>query len=243
MQAGVRMWPILAACCGITACALFSGSKTTGEVSPKPKRRAVVVELPWDSTKVRDDAKAPIVSVVVLDDGADGVPVPYLYGYPLYADGEAKQGVFKLRADNRQGAAFSDRTDEHGVVHRTESLPQIGCTLEGFQEAEDRFAPVSLRCALPAPKAYGGRDRPVVGKLKVGARAADVVHEPSLEKAFLGEWHLVDGQPDKGAGSGYFNTDHGQLAFEFVKGRLGAVTYYFDPGVKGWRTPVLWMGP
>jgi hypothetical protein len=198
--------------------------------------------MPWETTAVRDDATKPVVNVVTLDNGVGGVPVPYVYGYPLYAKGDARQGILKLRTDNQDGASTEERADEYGVLYRVEKLPQLGCTIEGFQETPVKFVPISLRCELPAPKAYGGKDRPAVGTLKAGARASAIVKEPSIEKAFLGEWHLTEGKPDEGDGVGYFNTEHGQLAFEFSGGRLSSVAYYFDPKQKGWREPGLWMG-
>lgn len=237
---------MLALCSSVvaSACAVFSrGSKSADEGGAGGARRPVVVEMPWETTKVRDDAAAPVVRVVTLDDGAGGVPVPYLYGYPIYAGGDAIQGVAKLRTDNYDGATREAWTDEHGVKYRAEELPQVACAIEGFEETEIDFVPIVLRCALPPPKPYGGKRRPVVGALTTGARARDIVAEPSLKKAFLGDWHLIEGDPESGTGVGYFNTEHGQLAFEFVKGRLAAVAYHFDPSQKQWRQPMLWMSP
>jgi len=223
-------------------CAAMSGGQQgsgTAQGGNQPGR-AVEVEMPWETTAVRDDQNAPMVKVVTLDDGRHGVPVPYLYGYPIYGQGEALKGVLKLRTDNTDGVTVDEREDEHGVVMRTEKLPQLGCAIEGVKQDEVTFVPIVLSCEVPAPKALGGKNRPVVGALRAGARAKEVLEEPSLEKAFLGEWHLVQGDPDKGKGIGYFNTDHGQLAFEFDNGRLSAVAYYFDPPHKPWQEPLLW---
>lgn len=224
-------------------CAALSGGSKGGETpagNGGGGRRAVEVEMPWETTAVRDDEKAPVVKVVTLDDGRDGVPVPYVYGYPIYGQGEALKGILKLRTDNSDGVTVDEREDEHGVIHRIEKLPQLGCFIEGVKQDEVTFVPIMLSCEVPSPKALGGKSRPVVGQLRAGARAKEVLSEPSLEKAFLGDWHLVQGDPDKGKGIGYFNTDHGQLAFEFENGRLAAVDYYFDPPHKPWQEPLLW---
>ena len=237
------MWLVLALSSSVAAsgCAAFARGSNTTEASDQPTRKPVVVEMPWETTKVRDDRQAPVLRVETLDDGVDGVPVPYLYGYPIWGSGEALQGIVKLRSDNATGSRMDEWVDEHGVKYRAEELPEIACAIEGFRETEVDFVPILLRCQLPPPKSYGGKRRPVVGKLRTGARAKDVLAEPSLKKAFLGDWHLVEGDPTRGDGKGFFNTEYGQLAFEFTKGRLKAVSYYFDPERRQWRQPMLWM--
>ena len=225
----------------VTGCSMFGKSKPA-EDTATVKRRPVVVEMPWETTKVRDNARAPAVSVTLMDDGVGGVPVPYLYGYPIYGQGQALEGVLKLRTDNYEGATRDLRTDEHGVVYRVEELPQLGCYIEGFEEDTDKFVPIVLRCEMPPPRAFGGKKRPVIGALKAGARVDQVVAEPTLQEAFLGDWHLLEGEPN-GKAAGYFNTEHGQLVFEFAKGRLDAVAFYFDPSQKQWQKPVLWAMP
>ena len=227
----------------VAGCSVFGTSKSGDDTASGPERRAVVVEMPWETTKVRDNGDAPAVSVALMDDGVDGVPVPYIYGYPIYGRGQAMEGVLKLRTDNYEGASRDVQTDEHGVLIRTEELPQLGCHIEGFEETERKFVPVVLRCEMPPPRAYGGKKRSVIGSLKAGARVEQVVAEPSLKEAFLGDWHLLEGDPDGAKAVGYFNTEHGQLAFEFEKGRLGAVAYYFDPSQKQWQQPTLWAVP
>jgi hypothetical protein len=174
------------------------------------------------------------------------VPVPYLYGYPLYAEGDALRGIAKLRADNYEGATRETLEDENGVVHLLERLPMLGCEIEGIQETEAQFVPLELRCELPPPRELGGSKRPVLGSLQAGASPGQILKEPSIVKAFYGQWHLTQGEaPNKGKGDGlgFFNTDHGLLGFTFARGKLVRVAYYFDPPVKNWRDPALWMPP
>jgi hypothetical protein len=230
--------------CLLAGCGLFrSEGKTAKQDAEETGSHKVVVEMPWETTKVRDDVAAPIVSVVVVDDGADGVKVPYLYGYPLYAEGDAVLGVQKLRHDNWEGANRETMQDEHGLTRVRETLPKLGCEVLGIAESETQFVPLELRCALPPPRDLGGSKRPVLGELLAGASPQDVTAEPSIRKAFYGAWHLQSDALAKGKGEGLFNTDHGQLAFGFDKGRLVSVAYYFDPPVKGWRDPALWAAP
>ncbi|MDH5675531.1 MAG: hypothetical protein OEZ06_25640 [Myxococcales bacterium] len=241
----------MAVCVAITTfvagCGLLGGEGSSGDgdgesAGGESPRKAVMVEMPWDTTAVRDKKTAPIVSVVVVDDGRDGVPVPHIYGYPLWAEGQASRGILKLRHDNYSEATLENFEDEHGVKHWEERLPALGCTFHGIEETEIERVPLSLSCELPAPAALGGKKRPVVGELTVGAHADKVVSEPSLVHAFLGDWHLVEGDLKK-SGVGFFNTEHGQLAFEFERGRLSRVTYHFDPPEKRWRSAMLWVQP
>jgi hypothetical protein len=220
-----------------------SEGKSAREASPVTQRKSVVVEMPWETTKVRDDTAAPVLSVVTLDDGGDGVAVPYFYGYPLYAEGDAQRGILKLRHDNWEGANREQVQDESGVTRVREKLPKLGCELLGVAESESQFVPIELRCTLPPPRELGGNKRPVLGELRAGASPEQVVGEPSIRKAFYGEWHLQNDTLAKGKGEGLFNTDHGQLAFGFDRGKLVSVAYYFDPPVKSWRDPVLWAAP
>jgi hypothetical protein len=201
--------------------------------------------MPWETTKVRDDVEAPVVQVLLLNDGKRGVPVPYVYGYPIYPEGEAVQGLLKLRQDNMEGESREQREDERGVVHVRELLPKLGCVIEGVQETETQFVPLELRCDVPPPRDLGGAKRPVFGDVRAGAAPRDVLAQPIVAKAFYGDFHLQSDGLDKGKGegTGYFNTDHGQLAFGFAKGKLVSVSYLFDPPVKAWRDPALWAGP
>ena len=206
-------------------------------------RHAVAVPVPWETTAGRDDRTAPVVNVMLMDDGADGVAVPWVYGYPLYAEGDAEQSIAKLRHDNWTGATQEQTQDDAGVVHVAEHLPALGCRFDGIQETPSKFVPLSFTCELPPPKALGGNKRPVLGELTTGAKAASLLKEKSIEQAFLGEFHLKSDGFDAGNGIGYFNTTHGQLAFGFERGKLARVIYYFDPSVKAWQTPTLWVNP
>jgi len=231
-------------------CGLFGeGSKASEPAEPENDHSSsqpsgkVDVEMPWETTKVRDDATAPVVRVVVLQSGKRAVPVPYVYGYPIYPEGAATQGLLKLRIDNYEGATREQREDEQGVVHVRELLPKLGCTIEGVLEGETQFVPSELRCDVPAPKELGGTKRPVFGEVRAGATPRDVLAQPVVGKAFYGDWHMQSEGFAKGKGEGFFNTDHGQLAFGFERGKLVSVAYYFDPPVKGWRDQSLWALP
>jgi hypothetical protein len=225
-------------------CGLFEKSKASEEstTAEKQQQQPVVVNVPWD-TSGRDDPSVPVLRVTIFENGADGVPVPYLYGYPLYAGGSAARGILKLRQDNWEEVEQEEFQDEQGVVHFREDFRSLKCAIEGIKETETKRIPRTLICDLPAPKKLGGRKRPVVGELRTGARADDVVMEPSLAEAFLGDWHLTDDGFAGGNGIGYFNTENGLLAFEFKRGRLTSIGFYFDPTDKRWQEPVLWIKP
>jgi hypothetical protein len=246
-----RLYVAWVASCALIGCGLFSGESKAGgsEEAPHEEDEAhgapgkVAVEMPWETTKVRDDATAPVLRVVVLQDGKRPVPVPYVYGYPLYPEGAANRGLLKLRQDNYLGATREQREDEQGVIHVRELLPQLGCSIEGVLESEALFAPVELRCELPPPRDLGGSKRPVFGELRAGASPREVLAQEVVAKAFYGDWHMQSEGLAKGKGEGFFNTDHGQLAFGFERGKLVSVAYYFDPPVKGWRDPSLWAQP
>lgn len=199
----------------------------------------VHIALPRQSTAVRDDRKAPILQVSSTGD----VVFPTVYGYPIFPEGDAAQGILMLRRDNWSSVKRSQKTDEAGVVHEIESYADLGCSIDGVRENANKFIPLSLSCEVPAPKSLGGAKRPVLGELMAGAKADQVLKDKSVEDVFLGAWHLTSGDFDAGSGSGYFNTTHGQLAFQFAKKKLQRVIYYFDPAVKGWQNPTLWVKP
>ena len=225
-------------------CGLFETSKSTRESTAAERRpkKAVVVSVPWD-TSVHDDRSGPVLKVTVFDDGRDGVPVPFIYGYPLYSGGSAARGVLKLRQDNWKDVKLEEYLDEEGVVHFREEFRSLKCTIEGVKESQNKHVPRSLQCDLPSPRKLGGRKRPVVGELRTGALADDVVKEPSIAEAFLGEWHLVDDGFESGNGVAFFNTESGLLAFGFKRQRLVRIGFYFDPRDKRWQEPMLWMKP
>jgi hypothetical protein len=244
----IAAWGVLlVATSASLGCGLFERGKagedsTTPEQQAQQRKQEVVVNVPWDASG-RDDPNVPVLRVTVFENGADGVPVPFIYGYPLYAGGSAARGVLKLRQDNWADAEQEEYQDEDGVVHFREEFRSLKCTIEGIKESETKRVPRSLVCDLPPPKALGGRKRPVLGELRAGARADDVVMEPSMVEAFFGEWHLTDDDFASGNGVGFFNTDSGLLAFGFKRGRLDSIGYYFDPTDKRWQEPVLWIKP
>jgi hypothetical protein len=203
---------------------------------------SIQVEAPISAPAERDDKKAALIRVAVFGSSSQPVGVPYLYGYPLYADGGALQGVRLLRQDNWGGAERTDQPGPDGVVHVTERLPALNCEFTGIQEDETKYVPISVECDLPAPRDRGGV-RPVIGSIGAGARPAAVLQDPSIEKAFLGEWHAKSQGFDAGDGVGYFDTPHGLLGFKFKNGKLAAVSFTFAPPEQRWRTQELWSEP
>ena len=199
----------------------------------------VHIALPTESTAVRDDRRAPILEVA----SQGSVVFPKVYGYPIYPDGDAAQGIAMLRRDNWSGVRKSESPDDAGVVHEIEEYPALGCRFDGVRENLNKFVPLSLTCDLPPPKNVGGSKRPVIGTLASGAKAEQLLKDKSVEEIFLGEFHLKSEDFDGGSGLGYFNTTHGQLAFGFARKKLTRFVYYFDPGVKGWQNPTLWVTP
>ena len=199
----------------------------------------VHISLPRESTALRDDRKAPILQV----SSSGNVVFPTVYGYPIYPEGDAAQGIVMLRRDNWGSMRKSEKPDEAGVVHEIEEYTELGCRFDGVRENANKFVPLSLTCDLPPPKGMGGAKRPVIGSLMAGAKAEQVLKDQSVEEVFLGQWHLKTEYFDNGSGLGFFNTTHGQLAFGFSKKKLQRFVYYFDPNVKGWQNPTLWVKP
>jgi hypothetical protein len=195
--------------------------------------------MPLDAAAVRDDPTAAVLMITSVG----RTTFPYVYGYPIYPEGDAARGIAKLRSDNYAGARPSEVENESGVKLAREELPRLGCRFDGVRETEVKFVPISLTCELPAPKALGGASRPVVDQLSVTAKAEDLLKQPSIETAFLGEFHLTGDDAAMGEHTGYFNTTHGQLAFVYVRKRLTRFIYYFDPGVRGWQNQELWVKP
>lgn len=214
-------------------------SEEIGESSTRDSSEPAEISMPRAAAAVRDNRAAPILQVAV----AGKVTYPSVYGYPLYPEGDAARGIPALRTENWDGARQQDTEDQGGVVHAVEELPQLGCRFDGIRENMNKFVPVSLTCELPAPKALGGAKRPVLGAVGAGAKPEQLLKSRPVQEAFLGEFHLTSDDFNSGSGTGYFNTTHGQLAFVFSKKRLTRFVYYFDPGVKGWQNPALWVKP
>jgi hypothetical protein len=224
-------------------CAPVASPKTVSpdalDADPSPDATPVAVAMPLDAAAVRDDPTAAIITI----SSVGRTVFPYVYGYPIYPEGDAARGIPKLRSDNWAGTRTSDTEDESGVKLAREELPRLGCRFDGVRETSVKFVPISLTCELPAPKSLGGANRPVVDALAVSAKAEDLLEQPSIESAFLGEFHLTRDVPSTGAHIGFFNTTHGQLAFVYVHKRLARFVYYFDPGVHGWQNQELWVKP
>lgn len=223
-------------------CATFGQKPAASEAEAEPETvgsGAVAVAMPREATAVRDNRNAPILQVAT----AGSVVFPYVYGYPIYPDGDAARGISTLRAENWTGARQADRQDEAGVVHASEDLPQLGCRFDGIRENINKFVPLSLTCELPAPKSLGGAKRPVLDNVAAGAKAEQLLQDKTIQDTFMGAFHLTSDDFAAGSGTGYFNTTHGQLAFVFAKKKLTRFVYYFDPSVKGWQNPALWVKP
>jgi hypothetical protein len=223
------------------SCKTLGSAKSSGSsngaagLGPDEVEFAAPVETPSDNA--RDDPDAAIVTVSSVDHAV----FPYVYGYPIYPEEPESRGIIKLRTENAEGARQSEVEDESGVKLDTEELPKLGCRIEGVRESVVKFVPISLTCELPAPKSLGGAKRPVLGHTAPYAKSDELLKEPAIQRAFLGEFHLESDGFSRGSGTGYFNTAHGLLAFVFANKKLVRFVYYFDPGVKGWQNQELWV--
>jgi len=208
----------------------------------RAQAQSIVLDSPSSAPAERDDRTAPVVRVAVFGTSSEPVGVPYLYGYPLYAEGTALQGVRLMRQDNWAGIERTEQEGEGGVVRVVEKLPALECEFIGIQEDIGKYVPLSIQCDLPSARGRNG-GRPAVGEVTAGARSADVLSEPTLSKAFLGEFHAQTPGLDAGDGTGYFDTPSGLLGFEFKNDKLVAVSFLFSPPQTSWRTPELWNEP
>src|SRR5688500_12284634 len=119
-----------------------SAESTSGGLSTdyaKEESRAIVLDTPSSSPVERDDRKAPVVRIAVFGSSSQPIGVPYLYGYPLYAQGTALQGVRLMRQDNWAGLDRTEQEGEGGVVHVIEKLPSLNCEFTGIQEDVNRY--------------------------------------------------------------------------------------------------------
>jgi hypothetical protein len=235
---GIALLPALALGCATTGPAPTSSAPNALASFNLGADKHVPVEMPSEAAEVRSNVSAPILGVVTIDD----VIYPYVYGYPLYPEGDGARGILELRKASAEGAKITKKRDNDGVQHVTEELPSIGCRFEGIRETRDKFVPVSLSCDLPAPKALGGAKRPVLGGLNAGAKAAEILKEPTVEENFMGAFHLTSDDFATGSGTAFFNTTHGQIALVFKSQKLDHFVYYFDPGVTGWQSQATWEG-
>ncbi len=236
----------LAVLCAM-ASACLSGQQSAKRAESAPGAygggsAVIALDPPMSGPPERDDRKAPIVRVAVFGSSSEPVAVPYIYGYPLYADGSARDGVRLMRQDNWTGFERDEQNGEDGLTHVVEHLPALNCQFLGIQEDIGRYVPQSVECALPMGKERGGA-RPVVGGIVPGMKPAAVLSDPALAKAFLGEWHAKTPGFDSGTGIGYFDTPHGLLGFGFKNGRLSTVSFVFAATEAAWRAPELWLEP
>ncbi|MFI5306146.1 MAG: hypothetical protein ACHQ53_02270 [Polyangiales bacterium] len=221
------------------------GQTKTQQTTPEQQAgtaEPVALDLPSSQPAERDDPKAPLLHLSLLGASNRPVVVPYVYGYPLYAEGAGAQGVRMLRQENWTGYVREENKDNDGVIHVIERFPALGCFFEGVQQDETHYVPLAVQCDLPAPKERGNK-RPVIGELAVGAKVAEVPKEASLAKAFLGEWHATSTDLPTGTGVGYFDTPNGLLGFGFKKNRLTHVIFLFDASEQRWRNDELWRAP
>jgi hypothetical protein len=229
------------------AIAIAAGCATTGQQSNSQSpvaesyavARGVTVPMPVQPTAARDNRDLPILQIGT----AGKVVYPFIYGYPIYPEGDAAHGLAALRNENWAGARSSDSQDQAGVVHAVEELPALGCRFDGIRESPAKYVPMSLTCNVPAPKQLGGPKRPVLGEVQAGAKAEQLLEDKTVQDVFLGDFHLKSDDFALGDGTGFFNTTHGQLAFVFSKKKLAKIIYYFDPGVTAWQNPALWVRP
>lgn len=245
MGLSAKMWisGIVIALLGCKGAHSKASGGSEGSNGTMPERsEPVAVEMPASNPAERDDAKAPQLRVDLRGPDGQPVAVPYLYGYPLYAEGPAIQGVRMLRQENWTGYAREEHKGQDGLIRVVETFPELGCVFDGVQEDEGRYVPLSMECEVPAPKKRGPK-RPVVGTIQPGAKADAVPREPSLAQAFLGEWHATTAGFDGANGAGYFDTPHGLIGFGFKKGKLNSIGFVFDPPEKRWRNPDLWTPP
>jgi hypothetical protein len=238
-RSGVVVLPGLFMGCATTAATTQQAPSATAATDfNMGADKHVAVEMPAEASEVRGNASAPILSVVTIDE----VVYPYVYGYPLYPEGDAARGIAELRKASNEGVKRSKSSDKDGVVHVVEELPAIGCHFDGIRENKAKFVPVSLTCELPAPSALGGAKRPVLGALSAGAKADEILKEPTVVENFLGAFHLTSDDFANGSGTAFFNTTHGQIALVFKGQKLDHFAYYFDPGVAGWQEQKNWEG-
>ena len=114
----------------LLGCGLFGEGSKASETPehetdhPSQASGKVQVDMPWETTKLRDDATAPILRVAVLPNGKRSVAVPYVYGYPIYPEGEATQGLLKLRQENYEGATREQRGSTRPASRHRGSTPQ-----------------------------------------------------------------------------------------------------------------------
>jgi hypothetical protein len=242
-QIRIGIIPIVVLLCMVGGCDLLRRSKPQSEVQKESTSEgSSYIPIPMGISDELRDSEMPILRVALIKNKKNQlVPVPYFYGYPFYASVEAKAGIYRFREDIWTGYLREENIDDDGVTYLTELFPDVDCAFYGILETKEKYIPMYLECLLPPPNNMGGRKRPVVGDVMVGANPQEILSEPSIKKAFLGDWHAVTPGFEDGNGTGYFNTEHGQLGFGFKGGKLNKIVYMFDPPVKLWRSPEIWL--
>jgi len=233
---------IVAVAVSLAACHLSHTKTQPSAQDQESNGGAVALDLPSSQPPERDDPKAPLLKLTMLGSSSRPVVVPYVYGYPLYAEGSGVQGVRMLRQENWTGYVREENRDSDGVVHVVERFPVLGCLFDGVQQDEEHYVPMSMQCDVPAPKERGNK-RPVIGEVVAGAKADSVPKDAALAKAFLGEWHATSPELANGNGIGYFDTPSGLLGFGFKKNKLNQAMFVFDTTEQRWRDPELWRAP
>ncbi|MBN1652992.1 MAG: hypothetical protein JXA30_04375 [Deltaproteobacteria bacterium] len=226
----------------LSGCDFLRRSKPEAETTEKDSTGSIHIPIPIGISDELREAGRPVFRVELIDDGTGRmVPVPFFYGYPFYGTIEAKVGIYRFREDVWTGYTREQSVDNDGVTYLTETFPEANCTFYGILETSEKYIPMYLECLLPPPNNLGGRKRPIVGNLLTGATAQEILDEPSIKQIFLGDWHAVTPDFENSDGTGYFNTEHGQIGFGFKEGKLHKLVYMFDPPVKVWRSPEIWV--
>jgi len=84
-------------------CGLQTGRPTETPATVEQAPSAVMVDVPGSNPKERDDETAPLLKTAVHGKAPNQIVVPSVYGYPLYAEGAALEGLRLLRQDNWNG--------------------------------------------------------------------------------------------------------------------------------------------
>lgn len=242
-QIKIGIIPIVVLLSVVGGCDLLRRSKPQSEAQTESKTEgSTYIPIPMGVSDELSDSSLPILRIELIENKKNQmVPVPFFYGYPFYASVEAKAGIYRFREDVWTGYLRDESIDDDGVTYLTEIFPDVDCSFYGILETKEKYIPMYLECMLPPPNGMGGRKRPVIDNAMTGASPKQILEQPTIKKAFLGDWHAVTPGFEDGDGTGYFNTEHGQIGFGFKNGKLNKLVYMFDPPVKLWRSPEIWM--
>src|SRR5262245_25309319 len=98
-------WALIPLLCGCKPHARAGHSNAESSDTTSGSEESVSVDMPASNPAERDDPNAPMLRVELKGPEAQPIPVPYLYGYPLYAEGSAIEGLRMLRQENWAGYA------------------------------------------------------------------------------------------------------------------------------------------